>query len=135
MNKKIIKLLSVSIVLLIALGLAYFYYSKTNQEPSNPAIASAPLDIIDRDELNELNLYHLGVYEAVSRDEQGKVTAYKFLGLKKEEPIDLELMTDLEKMTKGVATSTKIQVLERDSQGNVTVYHLINSDADIISKY
>jgi len=135
MNKKIVKLISISIVILITLGSAYFYYHKINQEPGNPAIASAPLDIINKDELNELNLYHLGIYEAVSRDEQGKVTSYKFLGLKKEEPIDLELMTDEEKITKGLAISNKIQVLERDSQGNVTVYHLINSDADIISKY
>ena len=135
MNKKIIRLFSISIIILISLGVTCFYYHKTNQEPSNPAIASAPLDIIGKDELNELNLYHLGVYEAVSRDANGKVTAYKFLGLKDPEPINLELMTDAEKAERNLSPSVKCQVLERDSSGKIMAYRMINSEADIISKY
>lgn len=122
MNKKIIKLSTILIIILIALGSACFYYYKTNQKSSNSTVATANHDIINKDELNELNLYHLGVYEAVSRDDKGKVTAYKFLGLKDPEPINLELMTDAEKAERYLAPGTKAQVLERDANGKIVKY-------------
>ena len=52
-------------------------------------------------------------------------------------PIKLELMTEQEKLSFGISTSTseRAQVLERDASGKPTVYRLIFSNSDILKEY
>jgi len=52
-------------------------------------------------------------------------------------PIKLELMTDQEKLSFGISTSTseRAQVLERDASGKPTVYRLVFSNSDILNEY
>ena len=52
-------------------------------------------------------------------------------------PIQLELMSDQEKTAFELASTTanRIQVLERDKDGNVTAYKIIRSDAEIMTSY
>jgi len=52
-------------------------------------------------------------------------------------PLKLELMTPEEKASFHLATNTaqRIQVLERDANGKITVYRLIKKDSDILKEY
>lgn len=58
-------------------------------------------------------------------------------GMYHKKPIKLELMTDTEKDSFGLSTSSpqRAQVLERDASGTPTVYRLIYSDSDILTEY
>lgn len=55
----------------------------------------------------------------------------------KPKPIPLEMMDDREKETFNISPTTykRIQVLQRNVDGSVAVYRIINSDADILTEY
>lgn len=55
----------------------------------------------------------------------------------KPKPIPLEMMNDWEKETVNISTATyrRIQVLQRNTDGSVAVYRIINSDTDILTEY
>lgn len=137
MSKKIIKTLVIIIFVLILVVLAFYLlkYFTVKKDLTNSKASNTTLQLMNDDEKRSLNLYHLGKYEVVSRDANGKVSSYRFVGLKAEEPIDLKLMTDAEKAEKNIAASTKAQVLERDSSGKVAAYKIIKNDSDILKKY
>lgn len=58
-------------------------------------------------------------------------------GMYKPKPIPLEMMDDREKETFNISPTTykRIQVLQRNADGSVAVYRIINSDADILTEY
>lgn len=57
--------------------------------------------------------------------------------LYKPKPIELELMKDQEKEALNISSTTyrRIQVLERNPDGSIGAYRIINSDADILKEY
>lgn len=133
---RIIKILLIITAVLFAIALAVYlvrhFYAPAGDQ--NGFSAAAPLMMTD-DEKMALGFNKRLQLEVVSRDSAGKVASYRFLGLEEEQPLSLDLMTDEEKIQKGLATSTKVQVLERNSAGKIASYKIINSDADIITKY
>ena len=52
-------------------------------------------------------------------------------------PIPLEMMSDTDKTLFNLSTSTaeRIQVLQRDENGKITIYKIIKKDADILKEY
>lgn len=131
--KKDIKII---IVLTIFLLLTVVFYSVIKfREANNININTENMDLLSEEEKNSLNLYHLGVYEAISRDESGRVKEYRAVKLKEEEPIQIELMSNVEKQNMGISIDNKVQVLQRDKDGNVIIYRIIKNDSDILTKY
>ncbi len=55
----------------------------------------------------------------------------------KPKPIELELMTDQDKEILNISAEAyrRIQVLEKEEDGGVITYRIINSDADIVTEY
>lgn len=55
----------------------------------------------------------------------------------KPKPIPLEMMNNQEKETLNISTTNgdRIQVLQREADGSIAVYRVINSDADILTEY
>lgn len=55
----------------------------------------------------------------------------------KPKPIELELMTDQDKEILNISAEAyrRIQVLEKEEDGGVITYRIINSDADILTEY
>ena len=55
----------------------------------------------------------------------------------KPKPIPLEMMNDREKEIVSISTTTykRIQVIQRNADGSVAVYRIINSDTDILTEY
>lgn len=49
--------------------------------------------------------------------------------------VKLEYMTTEEKAKIGIPVDSKVQVLGRDKDGTILAYKVINSDADIMTKY
>ena len=60
---------------------------------------------------------------------------YRFVGVKEPAKISKDLMTDEEKKTFNLASSTKVQVLERDKNGKIVNYRIMKSDSDVLSLY
>jgi len=137
MSKKIIKLLIIIIFVLLLAALIFYLvkYFEVKRDVAGSKIDTTAVETMNEDEKRVLGLNHLGIFEVVSRDAAGKVASYRFLGLKEEQPLNLELMSDEEKLQKSLNASTTIQVLERDSSGVVTSYKIINNDSDILQKY
>jgi len=136
MNKKNLHQLIIAlIIILIVLGLLIFCKIKLLNQNNNQTLSLESADILSQEELNNLGLYHLGIYKIVARDENGQAFSYKFIGLKNAQAIEPEFMSDLEKAEKHISPDIKAQVLERNSTGQVIVYRLINNDSDIVSKY
>jgi len=137
MSKKIIKSLIIIIFVLFLAALVFYLvkYFEVKKDVAGSKIDTAAIEIMNKDEERALGLNHLGIFEVVSRDAAGKVASYRFIRLEEPQPLNLELMSDEEKLQRHLATSTKIQVLERDSSGVVTSYKIINNDSDILQKY
>lgn len=133
MNKKKIIIAIVLVVILISVIVLVFTLNK--KETLSPETANPKIDTLSQEEVTSLNEYRLGVYEVVSRDENGEPLVYRLTGSREEEPIELEIMDDLEKAKIGAPMGEKIQVLQRDSSGNVSSYRLIKDDSDIVTKY
>ncbi len=134
MNKKKIVIVIISFIIFISIILFAIIFNKrrslTPGEGSNLKV-----DTLAQEEITSLNEYRLGVYEVVSRDDNGEPLGYRLTGSREEEPIELEIMDDLEKAKIGAPMGEKIQVLQRDSSGNVSSYRLIKDDSDIVTKY
>lgn len=137
MSKKIIKLLIIIIFILLLAALVFCLvkYFEAKKDSGGSKIDTAAVETMNKDEERALGLNHLGIFEVISRDAAGKVASYRLIGLEEEQPINLELMSDEEKLQRHLATSTKIQVLERDSSGAIVSYKIINNDSDILQKY
>ena len=133
-SKKNLKIVIIIVSVLILLIAVFYLISKKNINTQTTRNGKK-IEIMSDDEKNSLNLYHLGVYEVVSRDEAGKVTASKLTKLEDEKPINVEFMTEEEKVEKDTPPSTKIQVLQRDKSGKVIAYKIIKNDSDILTKY
>lgn len=139
MNKKHLKLLIIIACILGVLGVGLSLFSLFETYQNKVVIEkvqdSIKPDILSESEKRDLNLYHLGVYDAISRDSNNKVIDYKMIGVENPEEIKLELMTDAEKTEKNLRFDSKMQVLERDENGKVAAYRLIKKDSDIITEY
>lgn len=131
---KRIKILIIINTILIIVAVTLLILNR-NKKSMAPVFRPPTVEIMTDAEKNELNLYHLGIYEVGSRDENGKVETYKFVKLAEPKPINVEIMTTAEKVKIGVATRNKIQILQRDDKGNVISYRLIKDDADVIDRY
>lgn len=132
MIKKHLKITIIIItILILIIGIFYLVYKNENTIGG----VYSKYDLLTEDEKNSLNLYHLGIYEAISRDSNGKVLEYKFIKLQEEQPIKIEIMSDVEKQEIGLSPDTKIQVLQRSREGKVIAYRLIKKDSDILMKY
>lgn len=135
MNNKYLKrgIIFLAVLILIA-GIFYFVYKKNNPAEYFTEVSSKA-DIMTESERNSIGLYHLGVYEVLSRDENGNPKSYRLISLRDEDPIDLEFMSDAEKSEKLFNKDYKIQVLERDETGKITAYKIIRDESDIVKKY
>jgi len=60
---------------------------------------------------------------------------YSFVGDAQAEKIDVEFMSDTEKDSLGIPIVSRIQVIERDSEGKCIAWKLINQDSEIIYEY
>ena len=140
MNKKYLKPLIYILIALLILGLAaYFLVTRTNLISNKNKVAAVtntkPIEIMTKDEMTASHVYHLGVYQVLTRDNTGKPTSYRFVGVKEPAKISKDLMTDEEKKTFNLASSTKVQVLERDKNGKIVNYRIMKSDSDVLSLY
>lgn len=131
--KKNIKILIIIVSILILSVAVFYLVNKKNA--NNQENGGRKIEIMTDDEKNAIGLYHLGVYEVISRDENQNVTSYKLTKLEDEKPISIEFMTEEEKAKKSLYTPEKIQVLQRDKNGEVVAYKIIKSDSDVISRY
>ena len=139
MNKKYLKIIVIVLVILI-LAVAAVYLVKIkmvgNNIPSNnKTVDLSKKDIMSEQDRDSLGLYHLGVYEVLARDKSGKPTSYQLISLNEEKPIATEFMTDDEKTKEQIDPKYKIQIIERDASGTVSVYKVIKSDTDIVKQY
>jgi hypothetical protein len=142
MNKNKFKILIITIIaLLLAVLSVYLLKVKLKNNNTQGLNNTNKVEIISESEKNYLGLYHLGVYQVISRDANGKITSYKLVYLKDEQPVALSFMTDTEKekiipsSSPELFSKTKIQVLKRDDQGKVIAYKIIKKDSDIVTKY
>ena len=136
MNKNNFKILVVvvSVFVFISAGVTFYLFKKNNIN-TGILFNATKVEIMSDDEMDSLGLYHLGVYEVVSRDQSGKITDYKLSKLKDEKSINVEFMTDEEKAAKNLSTYYKIQVLDRDKEGNAIAYKIIEKESDVLNRY
>lgn len=105
MNKKKIIILAVVLIVIVSAVAFSFWFFKKGSVNEGPKVV--PIEKVSDDELY------------------------------KPKPIELELMKDQEKETLNISSSTyrRIQVLERNPDGSIGAYRIINSDADILKEY
>jgi hypothetical protein len=107
----------------------------TSNIASETAKGTTTTDIMTPQEMEKYNIYHRAIYET-TRDSSGKIIKAQLIGMKDPEPLKLDLMTDKEKEAIKMATSTKVQVLERDpATGKIKAYRLMKNDDDILKEY
>ncbi len=143
MDKRIIKILIILFLSLILAVLAFYswqyFQARKNQAAGNaaPALSNASTsdEMMTAEEKKALGLNARNGFTVVSRDKDGKVTAYKSTGTIEAQPLNLEWMTDADKIWRRMATSTRVQILEKDSTGSITAFKIIKSDADIVKTY
>jgi len=141
MNKNKFKILIITILILLLVVLSVYLLKVKLKNNTQGLNNTNKVEIISESEKNSLGLYHLGVYQVISRDANGKITSYKLVDLKDEQPVALSFMTDAEKekiipsSSPELFSKTKIQVLKRDDQGKVIAYKIIKKDSDIVTKY
>lgn len=131
-NKLKIALIISTTLLAIALVYLAFVCSQNNHKIITN---KQPVEIMGEAERKELNLYRLGVYEVVSRDESGKIATYRMIDINDEQPIELEFMTEAEKVARGLDITKKIQVLSRDENGLPNAFKILKRDNDYLTKY
>jgi len=71
MNKKYLKIVAIIILVVLLAVIAIYFVTKNNG--SQNSITEKKVEIMSEAERGSLGLYHLGVYEVVSRDEAGKI--------------------------------------------------------------
>jgi len=143
MNKRNKVIILISLVLIVLFVLYYFFNKqiksiiapKTKTETKiATSTGTTTADIMTKEEQEKLGLFHRAVYE-VTRDETGKITHAQIVDIKKPEPIAFDTMTAEERTAKGLAPSTKVQVLLRDSSGKIKSYRVMKDDKDIATTY
>lgn len=88
----------------------------------------------DEDEYN-LGLLHLGVYELLARNENGSISAYRYLRTDAEKELSLEWLNEEEKDAFGINPAQRVQLLKRGESGKIIAYKIINNDSDILTHY
>ncbi|MFZ4632279.1 MAG: hypothetical protein ACOYL8_03730 [Patescibacteria group bacterium] len=140
MSKRYLNLLIAVIIGLLLSGLFLYFVNSKNSvnKKSSSVLENSPeanLEIMTDEEKASLNLFHSGIYEVVTRDEDGAIKSYRFLGLKKQEPLAPDFMSEIEKTTMGIDSVLKVQVLQRDSAGKVMSYYVVENDSEIVKWY
>lgn len=138
MNLKKYTKFIIILIAFILIAVFVVYYLSNNKKTSAP-VKNAVETMTEQDKAS-LHLSHFGKYEVVARDNNGKVTSYKFVGLEKPKPLKLDLMTTEDMKNLGItgdsnAGNYKIQVLQRDANGKVLSYHIVGKDSDIVTEY
>jgi hypothetical protein len=162
MSKKTIKSLIIIIVILFILAAGTWYFLNKREEISNKinlnssatstasstatSIASSTRQKIDMavykdvvgvpltvGEKVDAGLYHLAIYSKVG-EKDGKAIL-RFEGMAAPQPLKFEEMTDQEKTARGLATSTKVQVLLRNAKGDPVQYRVMQNDSDVVKNY
>lgn len=144
MNKRSKLIIIIISLVLIVLFVLYYFFNKQIKSVLTPktkienkiatTTGTTTVDVMTKEEQEKLGLFHRAVYE-VTRDETGKITHAQIVGIKKPEPIAFDTMTAEERTAKGIASSTKIQVLRRDSTGKIDSYRVMKDDNDIATQY
>lgn len=135
MNNKLTKGIIIFTVLIFIAALFYFLYSKKDSVSETGKESEKVIELMTTSEINSIGLYHLGVYEVLSRDENGKPLSYRLINVKEEQEIPLEFMSEEEKAAKNFSEDYKIQVLQRDENGKVIAYRIIKDENDVLKKY
>ncbi len=144
MNKRSKFIILISLVLIILFVLYYFFNKqiksivapKTKTENKiATTTGTTTAEIMTKAEMEDLHLFHRAVYEVVKRGEDGSIAVAQIVGIKKPEPIAFDTMTADEKTVRRIASSTKIQVLLRDSSGKITSYRVMKDDKDVVTAY
>jgi len=158
MSKKTIKSLIIIIVILLVLAAGTWYFLNKREKVSNNIInkinlnsnatstASSTRQKIDMtaykdvpgvpltvDEKINFGLYHLAIYSKVG-EKDGKAIL-RFEGMAAPQPLKFDEMTDQEKTARGLATSTKVQVLLRNAKGEPVQYRVMQNDSDVVKNY
>lgn len=141
-NKKNIIIVTI-LVLGIVIILCYFFSRLKTPAPEELVVVDIAtttpaetenIETMTDEEKAKINLPHIGIYKVLSRDDEGNVASYSFIGMKKPEPVELDLMTEEEKIKYGIGPFDA-QVLSRDSEGNITAYHIIRGEGNIVTEY
>ena len=137
MNKKkiIIIIISSVIVLLLAALLVYLNYQKNSALKSSAEKLTELAEPMTKEERNSLGLSHIGDFVVTARDKKGKVADYKMIGVRELEPIALEWMSDAEKIERNIDVRKKIQVIEKDANGKIISYRVVEKEYDVIKEY
>lgn len=93
------------------------------------------VEIINDEDKHKLGLFHLGVYEVVARNENGGISAYRYLRTDDEKKIVLEWLSEDEKSELGLNPDGRIQLLKRGESGKILAYKIIKDDVDILDRY
>jgi cell division protein FtsI/penicillin-binding protein 2 len=143
-KKKIFIIALIVFVLLLIAVLAYMAKNTVRQQNNiktvtiqltrETAASAENKDTMSNQEKEELGLEYRAKYEVMTRDEAGKVSSYRFIGIESTKPIVPEFMTDEERIKFGVG-NVRAQILERNSDGGIRSYRLIKNDSDIIMEY
>ena len=154
MSKKTIKSLIIIIVILLILATGTWYFLNKREEISNKinlnssatSTASSTRQKIDMtvykdvvgvpltvDEKVNFGLYHLAIYNKVGEKDGQPIL--RFEGIAAPQPLKFDAMTDQEKKARGLATSTKVQVLIRNDKGEPIQYRMMKNDSDVVKNY
>jgi hypothetical protein len=151
-NKKNIIFIASLLVLLALILLAIFIikarynsFNNTNLEEvrsvleedgENRVVLYEPENPMTEEEKSILGLSHLGIYDVLTRDDEGSPVEYQRVGLEKPRVIDeIDWMTDKEKRMFGLLPEKRVQVLNRGGEGQILAWRLIKKDSDIITVY
>lgn len=102
-------------------------YDKNNQGEN--------VEILNDEDKYKLGLFHLGVYEVVARNENGGISAYRYLRTDNESKLALEWLSENEKNELGLDPAARVQLLKRSESGKILAYKIIKDDADILDSY
>lgn len=144
MEKRFVKPLIILILTLILLVLATYTFkylkSRNSTDMQQTVTPSSNNSATSTGMMTEAEKKALGLdmranFEVISRNKDGQIASYRGTSTITAQPVALEWMTDAEKIWRRLATSTRVQVLERNSAGEITAFKIIKSDADIVSAY
>lgn len=140
-----IKKVGLVILVLVVIGAIFYLYQYLSRPSSKdmvtiqvstttPEMAASGKDIMTSDEKASFNLPNIGIYQVVSRDASGQIVDFKFIGMTPPKPIEPEFMTPEEKKLYHIG-NFQVQILNRNSSGEITAYHVLKDETDIITHY
>ncbi len=97
--------------------------------------SGAKVEILNDEDEHRLGLFHLGVYEVVARNENGGISAYRYLKVENEKEIPLEWLNEEEKANFDINPNQRVQLLKRGESGKILAYKIINNDTEIMTRY